>query len=102
LESYVYDDEVLDALCDSVGRPGEKAAVRAIKAQAVQDSVNNRNNLPDDIKSAAGQIFDGVRRHLSITGGGNNAQAFARDTLCPLIKPGMAVYEELRASIFGP
>ena len=48
------------------------------------------------------QRHDGVRRHLSITGAGNSAQAFARDTLCPLIKPGMAVYEELRASIFGP
>ena len=38
---------------------------------------------------------------LGLTQQGQNATAFMRYTLAPLIKPGMNVYEELKRDIFG-
>ncbi|MDN8646960.1 hypothetical protein Q0S62_00790 [Stenotrophomonas indicatrix] len=38
---------------------------------------------------------------LSLTQVGNDAPAFARNTLSKLIKPGMAIYDKLRMDVFG-
>jgi len=38
---------------------------------------------------------------LDLTHCGNTTEAFMRDTLSPLIKSGMNVYEELKQDIFG-
>ncbi|MGH6736893.1 MAG: AAA family ATPase [Methyloceanibacter sp.] len=54
IESYLYDDEVLNALCTSVGKASEAATLIAEKQRAITASVG-RGNAPDDIKSAAGQ-----------------------------------------------
>jgi hypothetical protein len=53
------------------------------------------------VKSAAGEIYTKAKQILGLTGVGNDQMAFARNTLAPLIKPGMAVYAELKKSIFG-
>ncbi|AGH98892.1 AAA family ATPase [Micavibrio aeruginosavorus] len=100
LESYLFDDEILTALCDSLGQPTQTPAVLDAKQQAVQESAT-RGNPPDDIKSASGKIYTETKRILQITSGGNNAKAFMRSTLSPLIKPGMAIYDELKNDIFG-
>jgi hypothetical protein len=52
------------------------------------------------LKPAAGDIFVKTKQLLGLTGAGNTAQAFARATLAPLIREGMAVYSALRADIF--
>lgn len=101
IESYLFDDEVLTALCDSVGRPGDASAVLEAKQRAISDSLT-RGNPPDDIKSAAGTIYTEAKRILSLTQMGNDKGAFARNALAPLIKPGMVVYAELKRDIFGP
>ena len=54
------------------------------------------------MKSAAGLIYNKAKQRLSLTGVGNDAKAFARNVLAPLITPDMSVYKELRAAIFGP
>ncbi len=100
LESYLYDDDVLKALCDSVGEPGAATALVAEKQKFIAASVA-RNNAPDDIKSAAGQIYSEAKRALRLTGVGNDQMAFARNTLAPLVKPGLAVYDQLKFDIFG-
>ena len=41
------------------------------------------------------------RGTVGLTQYGNDAKEFARETLAPLIKPGMTVYEELKGAIFG-
>ncbi|WP_026060086.1 AAA family ATPase [Pseudaminobacter salicylatoxidans] len=100
LESYLWDDEVLTALCDSLGKSADLPQVLAIKTQAVADSVA-RGNLADDIKKTTGSIHEKVKRLLQIPQSGNDAAAFGRNTLAPLIKPGTAVYAELKRDIFS-
>ncbi|MFT4080660.1 MAG: hypothetical protein QM659_15310, partial [Rhodomicrobium sp.] len=42
-----------------------------------------------------------TKRILGLVRSGNDQISFARNTLAPLIKPGMNVYAELRRDIFG-
>lgn len=74
--------------------------VLAAKQKAICESVA-RGNPKDDIKSAAGQIYNQTKHILSLTRAGNDKDAFARNTLAPLLRPGMKVYEELKSDIFG-
>lgn len=100
LESYTYDDEVLVALSESVGKPHEAAGLLADKRQALADSVA-RGNPSDDVKSAAGTIYVKAKQRLGLIGVGNDQMSFARNVLAPLIKPGMAIFEELKRDVFG-
>ncbi len=99
LESYLFDDEVLDALCEAVSMPKKKQEVKDAKVSALQESVG-RGNAPDDIKSASGKIYTETKRILGLTSVGNDAKSFMRSTLAPLIQPDMTVYEELKGDIF--
>ena len=45
-------------------------------------------------------MYVACKKILGLTQYGNDAKEFARETLAPLIKPGMAVYEELKSDIF--
>jgi hypothetical protein len=100
LEAYVYDDEVLVALCNSVGKPEEAAALLMEKQQTIASSVD-RGNPQDDIKSAAGEIYIRTKRRLALRACGNDQMAFARSTLAPLIRPDMRIYAELKRDVFG-
>ena len=100
LEAYLYDDEVLTALCTSIGKPEKAAELLTAKAAAISSLVS-RGHPADDIKKAAGDIYVAAKRVLSLTQMGNDAPAFARNTLSELIKPGMAIYERLHADVFG-
>ena len=100
LEAYLLDDEVITALCSAVDQQDRANDAIALKRAAVQHSVE-RGNDADDIKSAAGELYNGLRRLLQLTAAGSNWSAFARDTLAPLIRPGMSVYDELDNDIFG-
>lgn len=55
----------------------------------------------DDVEPAAGIIDTKAKRKLSLTSVGNEAGAFERKVLAPLMQPGMPVHEELKANIFG-
>jgi predicted ATPase len=102
LESYLLDDEVLEALCTAEGRSTDWPTLQKAKADALLNSAAPpRNNPPDDLKATSGQIYTDARRVLGMTNAGNNNDAFMRDTLAPIVRPGMAVYEELRTSVFG-
>ena len=101
LEAYLYDDEVLTALCESSGKPAEASNLLAEKQQAIAASIK-RGNAPDDVKSAAGEIYTKAKQRLGLTGVGNDQMSFARNTLAPLVKSGMAVYSELKQAIFRP
>ncbi|WNV10480.1 AAA family ATPase [Tardiphaga sp. 709] len=100
LEVYLYDDEVLTALCASVGKPEKAAGLIAAKAAAIND-VMKAGYPADDIKKAAGAIYNAAKQMLSLTQAGNDAPAFARSTLSKLIKPDMTVYSELHKDVFG-
>ena len=98
LESYLFSDEVLTALVEWVGKPGELVELLA-KKQSIR--VARPSVPPDDLKPASGEIYLACKQLLGLTQLGNDAKAFMRDTLAPLIKPGTKVYDELKRDIFG-
>lgn len=98
LEAYLLDEEVLEQLCGSLGAPGAWPELQRARQEAIADSIS-RGNPADDLKSCAGQIFNAARRLLSLTGAGNDKDSFMRDTLAPLVRPGMSVYAELEADV---
>lgn len=100
LEAYLYDDEVLAALCESRSKSEITAALLASKQALLSESVARRNPV-DDIKSAAPQIYLEAKKLLGLVAVGNDQQAFARNVLASLVKPGMTVYAELKHDIFG-
>ncbi len=100
LEAYLYDDEVLTALCNSKGQPEKAMDLIAAKVAAVA-SVVTQGHPEDDIKKAAGLIYTAAKQMLSLTQVGNDAPAFARNTMSKLIKPGMAIYDKLYMDVFG-
>jgi ABC-type transport system involved in cytochrome c biogenesis ATPase subunit len=99
LESYLYDDEVLTALCAKEGKPNEAANLLKERQEALHQ-IAQQGKPADDLKSAAGRIYVSAKRRLSLVGVGNDANAFARNVLAPLITPEMTVYKELRRAIF--
>jgi hypothetical protein len=100
LESYLFDEEILSALCSSLDKSDKLPEVLAAKNAAVED-LEGRSKPPDDIKSASGTIYVKTKQILQLTGGGNDSKAFMRDTLAPLLNPGLRAYQDLRADIFG-
>lgn len=101
IESYLYDDEVLTKLYERHGRAADIPNALAQKASFLAASVS-RANAPDDIKSAASQIYSFVKQDLGLTACGNDQASFARECLAPLIEPGLATYQDLKVDIFGP
>ena len=98
LESYLFDDETLRELAFSVGK-AERSSVLLAEKQRI---LNNRTgDAPDDLKPASGDIYNACKDLLELTNPGNNAKTFMRDTLAPLVRPGMVVYDELKCDIFG-
>ncbi len=97
LESYLFDDEVLGALAASVGREASTGALLAEKRSIL---TQRPDDASDDLKPASGEIYVACKRVLGLANPGNTAKTFMRDTLAPLIKPGMKVYETLRQDVF--
>ena len=97
LESYLFDDEVLQALALSVGRIDKVSDLLAEKQSILS---NRTGDAADDLKPASGDIYNACKFILELTNPGNNAKTFMRDTLAPLIRPGMVVYDELKRDIF--
>jgi len=100
IESYLFDDELIAKLCNTIGKPELLQNCLEAKNQAIQDSVG-RGNPSDDIKSASGNIFTEIKRILGLTQCGNNKCAFIRDTMAPLVSEDTTVYQELENEIFN-
>ena len=100
LESYLLDDEVIRKLCNSVGKPEEYEECIREKCEALAASTS-RGNAADDYKSACGEIYNALKKRLTLTKCGNNADTFIRDTIAPLITQDMDVYRRLETEIFG-
>lgn len=98
LESYLFADDVLTKLAESVGQSDKIGAVIDLKADALASSVA-RGNRPDDLKSAAGEIFTNLKSLLGLARPGNNTEAFMRDTLAPLITVDMPTHIALKSAV---
>jgi energy-coupling factor transporter ATP-binding protein EcfA2 len=98
LESYLLADDVIEALVHREGKDQLLAEALQIKNDAIVNSVA-RGNARNDLKSAAGDIYTGLKRLLDLQRCGNNTDAFLRDTLAPLVVAPMPTYHQLRASV---
>ncbi len=98
LESYLFSDDVIQALALRENKSNLLSEALKIKADALAASTE-RGNPPDDLKSAAGEIYNKLKGLLSLQRPGNNTDAFLRDTLAPLIVPGMVTYQKLKTDI---
>ena len=98
LESYLLADEVIEALVRQEGKDHLLADAIKVKSDAIVSSVS-RGNPPDDLKSAAGEIYVELKRLLGLQQPGNDKDAFMRYTMAPLIVPGTQIYQKLKADI---
>ena len=89
IEDYLLADDVLHALCEENEHCDGK----------VNDLMDLRNNT-QDIKNAANKIRQTIV-HWGVKSAGETREGFLRDTLAPLVGPGMSTYEELKQIIFG-
>jgi hypothetical protein len=100
IESYLLDDTVLTALCAEFGQPDMAPKLLQAKKDAISASMA-RGNPPDDLKSAAGDIYNAAKHLFSDRKLGSDARAFMRGVCAPLIKRPMATYDRLQRDIFG-
>ena len=98
LESFLFADDVINALVTREGKQTLLPDALQIRADAITSSMA-RGNPPDDLKSAAGETYTKLKQLLSLQQPGNNTDAFMRDTLAPLIVPGMLSYAKLKTAI---
>jgi len=102
IESYLLDDEIINKLCVACNMVEKLTDCLTAKRTALQASSSPpRNNPVDDLKSARGDIYNSLKAILSLTKCGNNADAFLRDTMTPLVTPETEVYKQLEKDIFG-
>ena len=101
LESYLLADDVIDALVQSTGKPELLDAAIRIKQDALAESVKSRHNPPDDLKSAAGETYIGLKQLLALQRCGNSTDTFLRDTLAPLIVPAMKTFLDLKKDVLN-
>ena len=97
LESYLLDDEVLEALVGDRGIRVENAGDELRKAR---DGAIRPNG---SAKGALGVVFNVAKNVLGNTEGlGENASQFSADVLAKLITPGMRVRQELKSVLNLP
>lgn len=100
LEGYVFDDEVLELLCDQQSQPEKKDTLKAKKREAIDRSVTAGHSA-DDFKKIAQSIHHACKSVLALQQAGTDKKAFMRDWLAPLIKPGTSIYATMKSDIFG-
>ena len=98
LESFLFADDVIEALVLREGKDELLGEALKLKEESIANSVQ-RGNPPDDLKSAAGNIYVGLKRLLGLQRCGSNTDMFMRDTLAPLVEAPMPAYQALRAAI---
>ena len=98
IESYLLDDEIIIGLCEALSKQDKIEECLQLKTDKIAQSVA-RSNPSDDIKSAGGDIYIGLKKILELKQCGNNLESFLRDTITPLITPDTAIYKELEEEI---
>ena len=99
LECYLFDDELIKKLCQIKGLSEKEQECIDMKDKAIQSSIS-RGNPSDDIKSASGDIYNGLKRILQLKQCGNDVHSFLRDTMAPLITQDTSLYKEIKQCIF--
>ena len=100
LESYLWDDEVLDKLAVKNTQADKAANLKSKKSELLAKNVTSGKSN-DDIKAISGELYIFCKQELQLAQCGNDFEAFARCTLAPLITPDTQIYKGLEQIIFG-
>ncbi len=100
LESFLLDDSIIKKLCDASNQ-SEKYDDCIIKKQKALENVVSQGKPCDDIKSARGEIYLGLKQTLGLMHCGNSADTFIRDTMAPLVTEDTEIYRLLESDIWG-
>ncbi len=98
IESYLLADEVIESLVRQTENDHLLDDAINVKAKAIESSINGMNP-PDDLKSAAGEIYDKLKRLLGLQQPGNDKDAFMLHTMAPLIVSDTETYQRLKADV---
>ena len=82
------------------GRPDVAPDLLLAKADAIRASVA-RGNPEDNLKGAAGDIYNAAKRLFADRKLGSDARAFMKGVCAPLIRPPTAIHDQLPRDIFG-
>ena len=99
IESYMLHDEVLGAVCHSLGDGSKISDLLAEKQKALKSSVES-GGPPDHLKRVAGDIYNAAKRLFPGIRLGAEKRAFMNGVCAPQIKAGMTVYDQLRRDVF--
>ena len=100
LEAYLLDDSIIQKLCTTSNQPDKYEECIAKKQQALGNIVS-QGKPADDIKSARGEIYLGLKQTLGLLHCGNSADAFIRDTMAPLVTEDTEIFRLLETDIWG-
>lgn len=100
LESYLWDDEILDKLATVNNQP-QKAEILKAKKSELLEQYKVAGKPTDDIKAISGQLYNFCKVELGLNQCGNNFESFARCSLAQLVTPDTDVYKDLNQIIFG-
>lgn len=102
IESYLLDEAVLRALCETFEHPELAPQLLDARTAALRTSVEN-GGAADDLKRPAGDIYNAAKRLFPAPDRrlGSNSRAFMKGFCAPLVQPGTPIYEELRRDVFG-
>lgn len=93
IENYLLCNDVLHALCTKFWPEEQQEKSNAL--------IQLRNEFQEDQAKAASQKIFQQMEFWGSPNIGSQRESFLRDTLAPLIKPGMPTYAELKTIIFG-
>jgi hypothetical protein len=99
IESFLLDDAVLAAMCTAFGHPEMAPKLQAARIAAINSSVAG-GGAPDDLKRAAGDIYNAAKRLFPDRKLGSDKRAFMKGVCAALITAGTPLYEMLRRDIF--
>ncbi|MEO1256128.1 MAG: AAA family ATPase, partial [Bacteroidota bacterium] len=100
LESYLWDDEILELFCESENNHSAIAGIKAEKTRIISE-LAKQGKPKDNMKFVGNQLYVYMKKNMQLNQRGNNAFAFAKQNLAPLITPDTNVYKELEKDIFG-
>ena len=100
IEDYLLHDEVLTQLCVSQGKSNKVQEFLTAQNKKI-DEVIKDDTIRDKRRPIIQRIQEQAEIVLGLSHSGDTVADFMTDILAPLIKPGMAVYEQLHSDIFG-
>ena len=99
IEDYLLHNDVLTEMCVSIGKSGKVKEFLDATDKEIE-KVNNDDKIHDKRRPIVQRIQQQAEIILELSHSGDTVENFMTDILAPLIKPGMAVYEQLHDDIF--